>query len=75
MENFFDGIDLLIQEASHVKPDEIFKFLSDKKPAKVLLTHFHPKLEGKEKFLLREAKNKASHTRVILAHDNMSMYI
>ena len=52
IKELISGLDLLILEFAHIKPKKIFSFLSSQKIKKIILTHIHHKLEGKEKEIL-----------------------
>ena len=59
---------------AHFKPEELFKFLSEKKIRRIILTHIHPDWENKEDKLLNLARNYLGN-KVIIAYDGMKIEI
>ncbi|MCD6221844.1 MBL fold metallo-hydrolase [bacterium] len=72
LENFIDGTDLLLTEMAHIKPEELFKYLSGKKISKIICLHIHPDLENREKECLSMSK-KYLGNKVKIGHDGMEV--
>lgn len=72
LSDFLDNPDLLILEATHPEPEEIFQFLVEERVKRTLLTHIPPPLEGKEGYLFQLAE-KFGVEGVSIAYDGLEL--
>ncbi|MGC8887354.1 MAG: MBL fold metallo-hydrolase [Verrucomicrobiia bacterium] len=70
-----NGVDTLVCELSHIKPEELFELVASKKPRLLVLVHLDGRYRAGVKELLTNAEKMLSDVKCIVPDDGMEIYI